>query len=170
MTLKPRASNAYVDGILDCSGDNQAIGTVAGFTKGKIGVHASIDGHQNLGGLLDDMVVMSNTISAEDVALINGLGRLAGVSLANYTEMEAVKAAFANGPGSSAIAGGLTWTYASDLGSTTIGTIGGSAATGDAFIVLDSAGNGISLVPEPGTFLLLATGLFGLLAGARRKR
>ncbi|MBN1910393.1 MAG: PEP-CTERM sorting domain-containing protein [Pirellulales bacterium] len=70
----------------------------------------------------------------------------------------------------SAMAGNVTWHYSDDVGGgTTIGMIGGSVAGGDAYIVLGTDGSGVTLVPEPSTFLLL---LFAvpLVLGARRRR
>lgn len=161
--------SGYIDGKLDSSDTNASMGTVSGFLQGRIGRH--IYSTQPLAGLLDDTAILSNSLADKDVALIHGLGRLADVTMDSYTtEITAVANAFDGGVGQSATAGGVLWGYASGLGSTTIGTIGGSVAGGNAYIVLDSAGNGVTMVPEPGTFALLAAGLFGLLAYAWRKR
>lgn len=116
-------------------------------------------------GVIDDLGLWSRELSAEEIALINGLGRFAGVAL-NDSAIDDVLAAFHAGTGNSADAGGYTWEYASGLGTDTIGQTGGSVVGGDAYIALDDSGNGVRLIPEPASLGLLWLG--GWLLARRR--
>jgi hypothetical protein len=123
-------------------------------------------------GLLDDYGVASDTIGAQQIALTHGLGRLAEVTLGSLnqamtnTQILDVLAAYGNQTSAEAgegAAAGTTWYYSPNVGGgTTVGTIGGTVGGGDAFIVLGSDGSGVTMVPEPGSMLLLATGVLGL--------
>ncbi len=97
-------------------------------------------------GTLDDVAMWDETISAQQVALIYGLGTLAGVNVGD-SAIQNVLNAFNAGSGHYATAGAYSWRYAtaSELGSasTTIGTLGGQLASQNAYIILDSSGNGI---------------------------
>ncbi|MBL7114823.1 MAG: hypothetical protein ISS35_03585 [Kiritimatiellae bacterium] len=77
-------------------------------------------------------------------ALIHALGRYSGVAL-DDSSIDDVLAAF--GTTSSATAGGDLWVYktAAELGAgTTLGTSGGTAGV-DAYVVLDTSGNGMQI-------------------------
>src|SRR5262249_49747901 len=123
-------------------------------------------------GNIDDYALKDDMISAQQVALIHGLGRLAGVTYgAGATlgaDIDGVLSAY-NTQGS-ATAGGSTWYYAPDVGGgTTIGTIGGTVAGGNAYVVLGSDGSGITLVPEPSSYALMIFAA-GTIATVRSRR
>ena len=111
-----------------------------------------------IGSIDDCLLATGPVLTDKQVALLHGLGRLAGVSYGSGTingeELASVLDAYdAQGL---AVAGGETWYYSDNVGGgNTIGTIGGSVATGDAFIVLGTDGSGVNLVPEPGCLTLL---------------
>jgi hypothetical protein len=125
-------------------------------------------GTTRIAGNFDDYVIADDFMSPEKIALINGLGQLAGVSMTNESDINNVLATYLSASGS-AVAGGNTWAYSSNVGGGNIvGTRGGSVGTGDAFIVLGSDGSGISIIPEPTTLAIAAFGLLGI-AWIRRK-
>ncbi len=95
-------------------------------------------------GVIDDIGLFDDVLSDQEIALINGLGRFAGVAL-NDTAIDDVLTAFNTGTGNSASAGGYTWSYATSLGAGPIGTVGGSVGSSDAFIILDASGNGVQI-------------------------
>jgi hypothetical protein len=125
-------------------------------------------------GLIDDFLLLDNAATNVEVALVHGLGRLAGVSAgAGVTipgvdgEILAVRNAYLTGiDGTSALAGGQTWYRQASVGTGPIGTIGGTVGGGDAFIVLGSDGSGVTLVPEPSTISAIIFGVAGF-AGVR---
>ncbi|MCC6679978.1 MAG: hypothetical protein IT445_03655 [Phycisphaeraceae bacterium] len=94
-------------------------------------------------GRIDDAGQWDGAVAAEKIALIHGLGRFGGVTL-NSSSIDDVLNVF-NTAGGSANAGGYTWSYATGLASSTVGAVGGDTATLDAFIVLDSSGNGVQI-------------------------
>ncbi len=106
-------------------------------------------------GLLDDYGLRAandtaSTATAREIALVHGLGRLAGVSLGSGTQINDVLNAYLNE--GSAMAGGCLWEYVdSGLGGDTpvIGATGGSGSVADPyFIVLDTDGSGVAAVSE----------------------
>jgi hypothetical protein len=124
-------------------------------------------------GLLDDYYVASDTFTAQQIALTHGLGRLAGVSLGTGTEITDVLAAYTTQTAAEAGTGaadGTIWYYSANVGGgNTVGTIGGTVAGGNAFIVLGTDGSGVTIVPEPSTILLSGVGLV-FVAGMRMRR
>ncbi|MCA9248585.1 MAG: LamG domain-containing protein [Planctomycetales bacterium] len=132
------------------------------------GVNAG--GGETLDGRLDDFAMYDNAVSAEGIALINGLGRFAGITQTD-SAIASGEAVFGATSGTFK-AGKQIWAYGTSLGAGTVGLTGGSVGALDAFIVLDGAGNGVQLVgliPEPSTALLLGLGLLGLVSRRRRK-
>jgi hypothetical protein len=127
-------------------------------------------------GFIDDFLLMDNAATNIEVALVHGLGRLAGVHAgAGVTipgvdgELLAVRDAYLTGvDGSSANAGGQTWYRQSSVGAGPVGTIGGSVAGADAFIVLGSDGSGVALIPEPESLVLTILGVSMALCIHRR--
>jgi len=155
----------YVNGIEVLTGTTTA-GDSA-ISEMLLGRYATQDG-RDWDGLLDDLGLWSSTRSDQDIALIHGLGLFAGVAL-NDTAIDDVLAVF-NAASGSANAGGYEWSYATGLGSSTVGATGGSAAGLDAFIVLDGSGNGVqitALVPEPASLGLLTLATLALVTRRR---
>jgi hypothetical protein len=122
-----------------------------------------------IAGNFDDYVIADDFMSGPKIALINGLGQLAGVSMTSESDINNVLATYLAASGTAA-AGGSNWEYSPNVGGgNIIGTRGGSVGGGDAFIVLGTDGSGITIVPEPATMALAAFGLTGI-ALMRRKR
>lgn len=139
----------YIDGKLDATATNAGVGATFIFNKGRIGAHAE-NASVDIGGIMDDVGIWNHALSEQEIALIHGLGHFAGIDLAD-DGIAAVLAAF-NSQGR-AEAGGYQWTYTTGL-TGSIGTIGGSTADNNAYIVLDGNGNGVQIVPEPAGALL----------------
>ncbi len=118
-------------------------------------------------GYLDEIGVwVAQARTEEEIALIHGLSYFAQVEL-NDTAMDDVLAVF-NAANGSALAGGYTWGYVTGLASTTKGQIGGTVGGGDAWIALDANGNGVQLIPEPASVMLLAAGVSMVLSRRRK--
>lgn len=108
-------------------------------------------------GSIDDYLLLDNAATSVEIAMIHGLGRLAGVTFgaqnASMTSTQILDVLNAYNTQGSAFAGPTTWMYEASVGAGPIGTIGGSLAGGDAFIVLGSDGSGVKSVPlVPGDF------------------
>jgi hypothetical protein len=106
-------------------------------------------------GSIDDYLLLDNAATSVEVALVHGLGRLAGVAFgaqnASMTGTQILDVLNAYNTQASATAGGRMWQYQSSVGTGPIGTIGGSVVASDAFIVLGSDGSGVRVVPlHPG--------------------
>jgi hypothetical protein len=132
------------------------------FQIGNEGDSRSANAQRSWVGSLDDAAVWNETISDGEVALIYGLGRLAGVSLRAMnagntdTQIHDVLAAYNNQ--TNAVAGGYFWNYNAGTGNPIVGTISGSVTNRDAFIVLGQDGSGMmSGIPIP-TIAALASG------------
>lgn len=115
-------------------------------------------------GAVDDVGIFSGALTASDVALIHGLGQTGRLGLEWFEDAQTLAAATV---GTTALIDGTSWQRVSGLSGET-GDWGGSVAGGDAFIVIDSEGNGIQVVPEPSALggVALAMGAFVL----RRRR
>jgi hypothetical protein len=147
------------------------------FEVGNRGTQTSTNAYT---GLIDDYGIASDTIGAQQIALTHGLGRLAAVSLGDLnqalTNTQILDVLAAYNSQTSAVAGtgaaaGTTWYYSPNVGGgTTIGTIGGTVAGNDAFVVLGTDGSGVTLVPEPSSIALFGMALCSGCALARRRR
>jgi hypothetical protein len=117
--------------------------------------------NRHLIGALDDVGIYDSAVDGPTIALTHGLGLFAGVDQVDPA-IAAVLAAFDLGPGNSAQAGGETWHV---LGPDRMppgepGKIFGSIGGGDAAIVVDETGAGVSIdsegivqpTPEPARF------------------
>lgn len=112
-------------------------------------------------GMIDDVGLWNESLSAQSVALTHGLGLLSSVAL-NDSAIGNVLDVYTTQSGS-ATAGSDTWVYAEGL----TGDIG---AAGADYIVLGADGSGVALataVPEPSALVLFA--VCGLLFIRRRK-
>lgn len=120
---------------------------------------------------LDDIGIWANeALSAKQIAAIHAMGRFEAIGLMD-AGVDNLIAAFDAGAGNSTTINGHIWEY-TDLSSlsTTVGATGGTAGV-DAWVVLDSSGNGMQLIPEPGTIALLAAALAAMaLYGWRRRK
>ena len=110
-------------------------------------------------GQADEAGLFDTALTAADVALINGLGLTGSIGLDQLDEAQALNAMPVD---SSAQIGAVAWRKVSSLSGTT-GDFGGTVAGGDAFIVTDSSGNGLQLVPEPTAAGLLIAGVTMLI-------
>lgn len=138
------AWRVYRDGVeVDSSASN--VGFVQGNGPLRFARHANAAEGARWPGTLDDVGLWDEVVAPERIALIHGLGRYSGVDQAD-TGIDNVLAAFAAGPGSSAVAGHHSWRYASaaELGNPAgvVGTTGGQNGV-DTFLVLDTSGNGV---------------------------
>jgi hypothetical protein len=148
----------YRDGV-QVAISNQSAAFVQGNNPLMFARHSNATEANRWPGTLDDVGLWNEVVSAERVALINGLGKFSNVD-AGSSGIDDVLAAFNAGSGHQAIAGSDRWAYASRTAmgnpSTTVGTTGRSAGAG-AFIVLDSSGNGIQL-NNPTPYAVLGAG------------
>jgi len=126
--------------------------------------------HNPFDGRIDDVGLWDTALTPAEIAVVHGLGRFVGLTL-DESAIDDVLDAFAMGQGAQATAGPVAWEFASGLGGP-LGTIGGSIAGEDAFIVLDNAGNGVQffVVPEPGSLALAVPAMIALARLRRRKR
>lgn len=148
-------ASLYINGILDTDVNTTAntAATINGANNRgfEIGNRGSLNVPGFIGNI-DDYVLKDDMISAQQVALIHGLGRLGGVAYGSGgmpgADIDAVLNAF--NTQSSAVVGGETWTYLANLNQGTIvGASGGSVSGGDAYIVLGADGSGVVLQSAP---------------------
>ncbi|MCX7015962.1 MAG: PQQ-binding-like beta-propeller repeat protein [Candidatus Sumerlaeota bacterium] len=140
------ATTLYADGVRITSAAGNA-GNV--FDRLSIGVN------RNLGtaftGDVDDFGLFNAALDAQRIAVIHALGLFHGRNL-DSADIDTFLNAFLAGPGHTATLDGSDWTYApaSVLNAgTTIGVTGGSVAGNSAYVVLDSAGNGMMIAAAP---------------------
>lgn len=145
----PGTAMVYIDGRLDATATNSDVGATLAFNVGRVGAHET-NLSLNIGGLLDDLGIWNDALTPQQVALIHGLGHFTGLNLADDSIAAVLQAFNAQGQ---AEAGGYQWAYQAGL-TGNIGTIGGSTADNNAYIVLDGNGNGVQIVPEPAGALL----------------
>jgi hypothetical protein len=110
-----------------------------------IGHHADTEFDTQIVGHLDDMGIWRNKVlSATDVALLHGLGRVQGSDLSWLDEA----AALWDGSVSSKVSiDGVLWEKVADLKGSP-GQWGGSKDGRDGYIVLDGSGGGIRMVTQ----------------------
>jgi hypothetical protein len=114
-------------------------------------------------GEADEAGLFDTALVAGDIALINGLGLTGAIGLDQLDEAQALNAM---APGTIGQIGNAAWQRVTGLSGST-GDFGGTVDGGDAFIVTDDAGNGLRVVPEPGSGSLL---LFASALGFMRQR
>ena len=114
-------------------------------------------------GSIDSVGIFNDALSATDVAILNGLGRIGNNYMSDLTA-----AATLWTDGGTATINGVTWEKVTGL-TGALGDWDGPGANGiGSYIVLDAAnGGGIQIIPEPTVALLAGVGLLGLL---RRRR
>jgi len=120
-------------------------------------------------GLLDDMAVWANPLSAGEAVGLYALGQNAelGYDASLAAQLFELHAA---GPGGGFVQiGQRWWTYAAGLG----GNPGDLTGSGLNFVLQIDASTGVQsgsmIIPEPATFLIWSLGLLGLI-GCRRRR
>lgn len=161
-TLTERKAHMYVDGVLRSEAD----GTVSGLLGNTLGFH--IGTYRNADnrwfkGLIDDVAVWSNALSAGEVKATYDLGN-SGTYGYDAGEVNQLIASY-EGSHSDVTIGNVTWKYqGSGLGSTL------GLSTNGNNLVLSTSGAGFTVIPEPSSFVLLVMGTFGLVAYAWRKR
>ena len=104
-------------------------------------------------GAIDDFGVWNAAIDAKGIATLHAGGFFEGQDL--YSAPDLLRQRF-NAQMDAEINGHI-WSYTTGLGDGPVGTIGGSIAGGDAFVILDAFGNGMA-IPEPATIAILALG------------
>jgi hypothetical protein len=142
----------YIDGKLDKS--------VSGYNANNrpsdatlIGAEGYGGGRWDIAGTIDDMGVYNAALSAKQIAATHAMGKFEALGLTD-PGIASLLAAFDAGAGNSTTINGNTWTYTGGL-TGGLGTTGGTAGI-DAWVNLDSAGNGMqfSSTPTPQAYLL----------------
>jgi autotransporter-associated beta strand protein len=106
-------------------------------------------------GLIDDAGIWTSAVSATDVALLNGLGRIGNNDLSTLAPAAALWAGAANG---TAVINGVTWQKVTGLTGAPgdWSQVGGNNGVG-SFIVLDGAGGGIRITAAPNLLTWVGT-------------
>ena len=108
-----------------------------------IGHHADTEYDSQIVGHLDDMGIWRNKVlSATEVALLHGLGRVQGSDLSYLDEGVAL---WAGGADAKASIDGVLWKKATGLQGS-LGDWGGSKDGHDGYVVLDGSGGGIRMM------------------------
>ena len=149
----------FVDGKI-ISGTRSSSGNVTN-SSGRLTIGARDAGSGSFAnrflGTVDDVGMWSECLAYKKIGAIYALGIFEGVELSS-PQIDLFVNAFLN-QGSIAI-GANNWHYTTGLGSTTIGTTGGTAGV-DAYVVLDSSGNGMKLGPGAAPTLTAVATLTG---------
>jgi hypothetical protein len=128
-----------------------------------------------LKGLEDDIAIWNNTLTDGQAKALYNTPVLFGLGVNNQYGAGTMNSLFTlYGQGASGTpvpVGSLTWQY---MAPGTTGHNAGDAWTvgGNYYVQLGTDGSGVeaTTIPEPGTLILLAAGLIGLLCYAWRKR
>jgi len=114
-----------------------------------IGHHADTEYDSQIVGHLDDMGIWRNKVlSATEVALLHGLGRIQGCDL---SWLEEAACLWAESTDATASIDGVPWKKATNLKGS-LGDWGSSRNGRDGYVVLDDTGSGIQMVlPKPGS-------------------
>lgn len=131
-------------------------------------IRSTTDLVSRFGGAIDDVGLFEDSLTAADVAVVNGLGQIAGFGLDLFDDAQTLVLA---NPGTTTFFGEQIWMRAEGLSGIT-GDFGGSIAGGDAFIVTSDSGSGllfVGFVPEPSTGTLAAAGALVMVRRRRRK-
>ena len=157
----------YVDGAEDAS--DSSVTTIKLNDKNRVVLgrwqHPAPSTCCYFNGLIDDAALWGEALTGGEV---KGLYDVANDATLAYDAgtFDSLKQVHDAGSGSTAI-GGLTWSYASGLGSTEGLSGGGSNYT----LVLDgTGGTGLTAIPEPAALILFVLGLAGTGIVARRRR
>ncbi len=135
----------YVDGQFVGS-DSRSAPFVTQSNDFEIGRNGRASATDHLTGLIDDVGAWNEALSAVRIALIHGLGRFVAVDLGDPA-IDDVIDVFVNQSGL-AVAGGEAWSFTDGLAGG-LGAISGSIGGGDASIVLDDNGNGVTIFQDP---------------------
>ncbi len=157
-----KKAHIYVNGVLQSAADQSISGTLCNTQGFHIGTYRNADGRW-FKGLIDDVAVWSNALSAGEVKATYDLGNSStyGYDAGKVNQLIASY----EGSHSDVTIGNVTWKYqGSGLGSTL------GLSTDGNNLVLSTNGAGFTVIPEPSSFVLLVMGMFGLVAYAWRKR
>jgi hypothetical protein len=146
----------YVDGRLAGSSATN----VTHMILNRFGVGALTRSNQtdSFGGTLDEVGLFDTALSPQEAALLNAFPRYDQVRLDDSDYVLALSVF--NTQTGSVNTGAWTWSYATGLP----GTIGDTGFSGgNPYVILDSSGNGLAAVPEPGIAALVLTGVLGLM-------
>ncbi len=132
----------YVDGI------SNSVDTVNAFPltntfPNRIGLGAltRVNPTDAYDGYLDDAGIWTNGLTSQQIALLNGLGRLQHVGITNSAISSLL--AIYNSKAGSVVIGSNTWTYATNL-TGVLGSAGTSIVLGENYIVLGADGTGVA--------------------------
>lgn len=165
------AVRIYLNGMLDAEVDSGVLASLNGSNSsalqiGNRGDSLSNSSSGSTGSTLDDVGIWDQSLSGQRIAAIHAMGLFEDLNL-QHGGVDDLLTAFGNE--TLATINGNPWSYTSGL-TGPMGATGGSAGEIGAFVVLDGSGNGMTLVPEPGSVLLLLSALAcGLLWRRRGK-
>jgi len=150
----------YVNGVLNANG------TVYGVTNRVVqfaigGLYRAIGSApaNPYAGLMDDVAVWTDALTAQQIAAIYGLGHF---SAGNASDMPGFLSAFT--AGTNIALNGILWTPTNGL-SGALGATGGSLATTNGYVILDNSGNGMQVIgaavpPVVSSFIITPSQIF----------